>query len=197
MRYEYTDKSKNTVRRVIEPGDKDFKKFDYKTIGKIPQAWWRNTLKGLKPVARCLLVDSCVYGPKELNFSELAREYKTTRPTVKKYLKILQEAGFYEPGKEYKRDLVDSWAYIPKIWWRDRLKGLTCTERCLLISLKIWRKMKPKQTKLAKELTITRKTVRKYWRELQEKGLIPLSKIIQPKEAKGWEKVSKIIQRGC
>lgn len=68
------------------------------------------------------------------------------------------------------------WVRIPEKWWRGVLKGLRPTERCLLISLKVWGAVRPSTNKMAQELGITWRTADKGLKSLRKKGLLPSAK---------------------
>lgn len=82
MKYIF-NREKNVVRQVKE---------DYWV--RIPQKWWREDLRGLKPIERCLLISLRVWGAIRPSKSKLARELGATRKTIAKYLKILKKKGF-------------------------------------------------------------------------------------------------------
>lgn len=64
------------------------------------------------------------------------------------------------------------YAQIPQKWWRRGLQGLKPIERCIMVSLRVWGKLKPSQTQLSRELNTTRKTIRKYLKILKKKGFL-------------------------
>ena len=66
----------------------------------------------------------------------------------------------------------DYWVRIPQKWWREGLRGLKPIERCLLVSLRVWGAIRPSKSRLAKELSTTRKTITKYLKILKKKGFI-------------------------
>ena len=66
----------------------------------------------------------------------------------------------------------DYWVRIPQKWWRKTLQGLKPIERCILISLRIAGAKNPSIAWLARELTTTRDTVRKYLKILRKKGFL-------------------------
>lgn len=78
--------------------------------------------------------------------------------------------------EEYKRRHGKSesgyWVRVPEKWWRGALSGLKPIERCILVSLRVWGARKPSQSRLARELNTTRKTIRKYLKILKKKGLL-------------------------
>ena len=64
------------------------------------------------------------------------------------------------------------WVRIPEKWWRGALSGLKSTQRCILISLRVWGARRPTISQLAKELRTTRKTIAKNLKILKGKGFI-------------------------
>jgi len=71
-----------------------------------------------------------------------------------------------------KSEKQDYWVRIPQKWWRETLSGLRPTQRCLLISLRIWGAKRAKIDQLAKELGIKWETAKKHLDILRKKGLI-------------------------
>jgi DNA-binding MarR family transcriptional regulator len=67
--------------------------------------------------------------------------------------------------------------FIPHGWWRSRLLGLTPMERCILISLGIWKNMKPSKSQLARELKTTTPTIRRNLKNLKKKGFDVYSRV--------------------
>jgi len=90
MKYEYTDETKQKVRRILELGDKGYKKPESGYWVRVPEKWWREAMKGLKPIERCLLISLRIWGALRPSKSQLARELGVTRKTVVKYLKKLK-----------------------------------------------------------------------------------------------------------
>jgi len=83
-------------------------------------------------------------------------------------VRVIKEKG----DEGYKKAESGYWVRIPEKWWRGALKGLRPVERCLLISLRVWGARKPTKSQLARELSITRKTIAKNLKILKRKGLI-------------------------
>ena len=83
-----------------------------------------------------------------------------------------------EGDKEYEKPESDYWVPVPQKWWRGALKGLKPIERCLLISLKVWGSRKPTKSQLAKELSTTRYTIRKYLKILKKKGFLDRKSVV-------------------
>jgi len=57
---------------------------------RIPQKWWRQELKGLNPIERCLLISIKLTGPRQPTIKHLARELNISKNTAKKYLRKLK-----------------------------------------------------------------------------------------------------------
>lgn len=112
--------------------------------------------------------------------------------------KVVEENGVVRIiDKKQKRKSF--WIRIPKSWWRENLKNLDPTERCLLISLALYASPDgfcyPSLRRLSSDLNISVNTARKYLRILEKKGFI---KIIITKKGY-WNKwtyklVSSLIQ---
>jgi len=64
------------------------------------------------------------------------------------------------------------WVRVPEKWWRGALEGLRPTQRCIMISLRVWGARRPTISQLARELRTTRKTIAKNLKILKRKGLI-------------------------
>ena len=139
---------------------------------KIPQSWWRKTLHGLRPIEKCLLISLSLYRTEKPTPYGLKKELKIKWETADKWLKILKEKGFLEGEKAYRLPGGDSWGYIGSKWWHETLFGMPLIERCILISIRIAGKMKVTQVFLEKELTTTRKTIRKHVKILAKRGFL-------------------------
>jgi len=73
---------------------------------------------------------------------------------------------------EEKKSEKGYWVRIPEKWWRGALQGLRPTQRCIMVSLRVWGARRPTISQLARELRTTRKTIAKNLKILKRKGLI-------------------------
>ena len=83
------------------------------------------------------------------------------------------EFSKFGESKEFRKkskEILIPKIWIPHKWWREVLKGLTPMERCILISLGIWKDIKPSKSQLARELKTTTQTIRRNLKTLKEKG---------------------------
>lgn len=64
------------------------------------------------------------------------------------------------------------WVRVPEKWWRGALSGLRPTERCIMVSLRVWGHRRPKKDQLARELGVDWKTINKAWKKLAKRGLV-------------------------
>jgi len=64
---------------------------------RIPKKWWLETLKGLDPAERCLLITLRLYSSPEgycyPSLRKLSSDLKISINTTRKYLKILEKKG--------------------------------------------------------------------------------------------------------
>jgi len=81
------------VRILKKKGIKDARKADFRCW--VGQRWWRQDLKGLRPIERCILISYQMVGSKYPKPSErfIARELGISRNSVSKYIKKFHKTG--------------------------------------------------------------------------------------------------------
>jgi len=92
-------------------------------------------------------------------------EYLGKDKNTVRIIKEKGEKGFRKPESCY-------WVRVPEKWWRYELKGLSCIQRCILISLRVWGHLRASKSQLARELGVSRLTIRKHFKILKEKRFI-------------------------